>query len=240
MIGNIRKVFVATAIAALMIFQIGKSAATTSPAPAIADADLIAEGRILDTYVDNLVAFDKKGADLGKKSSLTRAEFVAYEQVGEDLKRRVAEVRNAVLRAIDKLKAAGQWDNLDQIVLARISDSKFQAFVRQESLKKTIEDLAEGRNINVNEIVSPVDKLRSRVQAQTPDSIFAPRNSTLASRAVRVAYTTPPAMFTKPVRCAIAHVRVGLTRPFNGGAPSNRANNAFLCYCMDFDCGAAT
>jgi hypothetical protein len=242
MIENFRKVLVVTAIAALMIFQIGKSAATTSlpTAPAVADADLSAEGQILDTYVDNLVAFDKKGADLGKKSSLTRAEFVAYERVGEDLKRRLAEVQSALRRAIDKLKAAGQWNNFDQIVLARVSAPRFEALVRQESLKKTLEDLAEGRSINVNEILAPADVLRNKVQGRVQDSIFERGNSTLASRATRVAYATAPTMFTHPVRCAIAQIRVGLTRPFNTknspkGAPSVNANNAFLCYCMD-DC----
>jgi hypothetical protein len=47
------------AIAALMIQQVGKSAATTAlpSAPALGDADLRAEGRILDTYVDDLVVY---------------------------------------------------------------------------------------------------------------------------------------------------------------------------------------
>src|SRR6185503_7193948 len=64
MIGNIRKAIVAIAIAAAMIVPVvNRSSAATSPVPIPApfDADLSAEGRLLDTYVAELVQFDKKG-----------------------------------------------------------------------------------------------------------------------------------------------------------------------------------
>jgi hypothetical protein len=237
MIGNIRKSIVAIAIAALIIVQfVGKSAATASPAsaPAFVDADLSAESRSLDTYVDELAQFDKKGKDLAKKPSLTRTEFATYERRAEDLKRRLSGVQNTLIQIITKLKAAGQWDNLDQSVLAKISDSRFQDFVRREGFKKVLEEAASVLSNSANEIVSPVEILRNKVHAQAPD--FEPGNSILASRAVRVAYTT---MFTKPVRCALAYIRVGITRrPLGSGKPSKGANDAFNCYCLDFNCEA--
>ena len=233
MIGKIRKAIVAIPIAALMIVQVvSTSVATTSPAPALADINLSSESLVLATFLEDLRSFDKQGADLGRKVSLTRTEFVAYERQGDDLKRRVSGVQNSLRQIIDKLKAAGQWDNLDQILLAKISEPGFQSFVRSEGLKKTLEDAASGRNINVNEIASPVDALRNKVQGQAPDSVFERGNSSLASRAVRVAYTPAPPMFAASLRCRFARVREAVSGATSGnGKASQGAFDAVDCFC---------
>ncbi len=231
---NYRTLMVICAVVTMMLTQIATtSVATTSPAPAFADADLSGESRTLDTFVVELGVFDKKGADLAKRASLTRAEFVTYERQGEDLKRRVSGVQNALRQVIDKLKAAGQWDNLDQTLLAKINDSVFQNFVRSEGFKKTLEEVAAGRNINVNEIANPVNALRNKVQGQAPGSVFNPTDSTLALRAVRVAYTPAPAMVAASVRCRLSYLRVGISGAVKvSGQPTDRSVNALQCYCL--------
>jgi hypothetical protein len=233
MLGDIRKAFVSIAIAAFMIVPfVSKSAATISTEPTFVGVDLRAENRILAAYLEDLRSFDKQGADLGKRPSVSRTEFAAYERQGDELKRRVSDLQNTLRQVIDKFKAAGQWDNLEQTLLAKIKDSEFQNFVRTEGFKKTLDEAASGRNINVNEIASPVEVLRNKVQGRASDPTFERGNSALASRAVRVAYTPAPAMFASNVRCRLARLRFGISGAVsNDGKASAGANVARNCFC---------
>jgi hypothetical protein len=228
---NYRKLTTLGAIVIMMLAQIvTTSVATTSPAPApaFADADINAESKTLDAFVIDLARFDKKSAELGKKATIAHLEYELHERTANDLKRRLSEVQNALREAIRKLKAAGNWDNLDQIVLAKISDARFQAFVRSEGFKKTLEELATGLSNNANEIARPLEALRNKVQGQMQDPIYERGNT---ARVVRVAYTPVPAVAAFNTRCRLAYLRVGFTGAFNKGNPSDRAQNAFDCYC---------
>jgi hypothetical protein len=232
---NYRKLTVISAVVTMMLAQIvTTSVATTSPvpSPAYADADISAESRTLDAFVIDLGTFDKKGAELAKKASLTRAELDSHERTANDLKRRVSGIQSALVEAIRKLKAAGQWENIDQIVLAKISDSRFQDLVRREGFKKTLEEAASGLSNHANEIVGSLDVLRNKVKAQAQDPIFEPANSTVASRVIRVAYTTAPAMFAFNIKCRLAYLRVGFSGAVkSNGQPTDRSVNAMQCYC---------
>ena len=216
------------------------SSPSASPSGAFTEVDLSSESRTLDSFVTDLAKFDRKGVELGKKASLTRAEFAAHEQSANDLKLRVTGIQNALRDAIRKLKAAGQWDNLDQTVLANISDSRFQAFVRSEGFKKTVEETASGLSNDANQISAPLDVLRNKVQGL----VLQPITPSLASRAVRAAYTPPPAMLTFNLRCRLAGVRLGFTGLFHGSTSSrNLINGAifnFNCQCFGTDCNAAS
>ena len=233
---NYRKMTVLCAVVTIMLAQIvTTSVATTSsaPAPSFVDADLSSESQTLDDFVNDLGEFDKKSVELGRKVSLTRAEFDSHERTANDLKRRLSGIQSALGAAIRKLKAAGQWDNLDQIVLTKVSDSKFQDLVRRESFKRSLETASTGLSNNPNEVVRPIDALRNKVQGQAPDSVFERGNSSLASRAVRVAYTPAPPMFAAGLRCSLAWIRHGFSAAFDkNGRPSPKAANAQDCYCL--------
>src|SRR5690242_18435306 len=58
--------------------------------------DLSSELRTLDTFVADLGKLDKKRVELGKKDSLTRAEFNALQNSSDELKRRLATINGAL------------------------------------------------------------------------------------------------------------------------------------------------
>jgi FtsZ-binding cell division protein ZapB len=106
---NRRKAVVLLALAAtiaLMSLQLARSARTV--VGVVADADLSAEARVIDSFVNDLGKFDKKNSELSKKATLTRTQFDAHQREAESLKGRVSGVQNALREAIRKLKAAGQ------------------------------------------------------------------------------------------------------------------------------------
>lgn len=241
---NYRKMTALCAVLATLLIQVATaSIATTSPSPAaFTEVDLSSEGRALDAFVNDLITYDKRSAELGRKLSLTRAEFDSHLRTADDLKRRVSSVQNALREAIRKLKAAGQWDNLDQTVLARVSDARFQDFVRREGFKRILEEAASGLSNDATQISSPLDALRNKVTAQSQESIYDTHNSALASRRVRVAYTAEPVMFGLRLRCRLASIRVGLSGAFRGpvgGQASPAAAAAYNCYCFGAGCDGA-
>ena len=233
---NYRKLTAICAVVTTMLIQVvSASVATTSPAPSVAfaEADLSSESQTLDSFATDLGKFDKKGGELAKKISLTRAEFAAHEQSANDLKRRVSGIQNALRDAIRKLKAAGQWDNLDQTVLAKISDSRFQTFVRTEGFKKTLEEAASRLSDDANQISNPLDALRNKVLG----AVFEPGTQSLASRAVRVSYT-PPAMLALNFRCRLASLRYGFRFVLERQDVSDAVAN-FNCQCFGLGCSGS-
>ena len=231
-----RKLLVICAVIVILLSQNAKTSVAISSSPltaAFADVDLNSESRTLDAFVNDLANLDKKSAELAKKTSLTRAEFDSHLRTADDLKLRLSPVQNALRQIITKLKAAGQWDNLDQIVLAKISDSKFQDLVRRDGFRKTLEEAASGISNDASQITSPLDVLRNKVSAQVQDSISEPGKSVLASRILRVSYNPAPAMLAHSLRCNVAWFRSGITAAFSGSGstPTQRAGNAVHCYC---------
>jgi hypothetical protein len=230
------------AVGIMMFGQIiPTSVATNSsgPAPAPGDADLSAENRTLEGFLTDLDKFDKRNAELSQKESLTREELNLHERTGTDLKRRVGEIQDALRDVIRKLKAAGQWDNLDQIVLAKVSDGRVQDFIRREGFKKLLEDTALGASTSSDEIVRPLEKLRNRVKAQTQKS-FEPANSTTFARVVHVTFSPGPVMTNTGLRCRFALLREGLSAGFskNGGS-SKASQDAAMCHCFGLGVGCS-
>jgi hypothetical protein len=230
---NQHKAMVILSLAAIVFLPSLHLTTSARPLPGtVADANLSAESRALDSFLADLAKLDKKSVELSKKSSLTRTEFDAHQRTADDLKRRLSAVQNALRDAITKLKAAGQWEQLDQIVLAKISNSKFQEFVRRDGFKRTLEVAASTLSNDANEIDSPLGILRNKVQAQVQDSIYTPGRGGLALRAVPVANTPPPALFKSKARCSLAYLRAGISGAFNPTrGPSERANLGILCFC---------
>jgi uncharacterized protein YukE len=235
-----RRAIVTITIAAVVLFQSFNLAinveATPRPTP---EADVSAEGRILDSFADALAALEKKQIELGKKATLTRAEFDAHQRNANDLRNRVSAVQNALQEIIRKLKAAGQWDNLDSLVLAKISDSRFQDFARREGFKRILEAAATGLSTDANEITNPLDSLRNKIRAQAQDLRFAPDQSPMALRAIPVAYAPANTAFAVSFKCRVAAVRLGVSG-FVHGSPTREATLGWNCSCFGENCDLAT
>lgn len=204
------------------------------PAPSVAAAagnsiDLNSEIRTLDTFVTDLGRLDKKRVELGKKESLTRAEFAVLQNSTDDLKRRLSTVNNTIQGIIRKLKAAGQWDNLDTTVQAKLEDAKFQGLFRRLGFKQILDNATASLAGDADEISQPLEPLRNRVKAQAQDGVS---HSALALRAVRVAYE--PALSTTSFRCRVSLLRFGLSKAFGtSGNPSQGSKDATNCFCFD-------
>jgi hypothetical protein len=225
-----RALAVLTLAALVVLHGLHLASSARALSGAAVDADLRTESRTLESYLDDLAKLDKKGLELSKKATLTRVEFEAHQRTADDLKRRLSAVQNALRDAITKLKAAGQWENLDQLVLAKITNAKFQELARRDSFKKTLETAAASLSNNASEIDSPLSVLRDKVRAQNFDA--ESEISTLASRAVRVASPPAPAAFASRLRCSLAYLRAGISGAFNPTTgPSTKANLGILCFC---------
>ena len=204
------------------------STAKTQPL-ALPDADLKNEERIIDKYIDDLAAYDKECAKLSKRATLEHIHINPLQVKSDDLKSRLSEVQDAIREVVRKLKAAKEWDGLNDRVPARITDAKQRSFFQQSSFTQLLEDAAATLASQKNEIGIPVDNLRKRLTSRT---LSPYGDGTVAI--VPAAYHPPtPTMFAKSVRCALAAIRVGITRG-RDGKPSERANNAYNCYCLDF------
>lgn len=233
-----RMLAVACAVAALMFSQIvPKSVATnrTVPAATMGDADISAEIRTLDSFLTELSRFDRKNNELRQKDNLTGQDLAAQERTANSLKLRITEIQNALRDTIRKLKASGQWDNLDQIVLGKLSDRRAQDFVRQEGFKSLLETTASGASSDAAEIDKPLGSLRSRVRAQLQNQ-YGPENAALF---VKASFSAP-LMSTKSLRCRLSLLREGLSSGFsNTGSASKEARDAVDCHCFDLGPGCA-
>jgi len=234
-----RTLAVIFAVGAMMFSQIMPTSAVTSsaaPAHVVGDADVSAESRTLDAFVTELDNFDKKTTELKRKASVSSEELELHARNGNDLKRRVAGVQNALRDAIRKLKATGQWDRLDEIVLANTSDARIQELLRRESFRRILEETA--NSIDSSEIDRPLDALRNRVSAQ--NSFESGNSTSVVLRMVRVSYSSGPVMATVSLRCRFALLRNGFSQGFsNNGSGSKKSNDAVLCQCYQLGVGCA-
>jgi hypothetical protein len=231
-----RKLAVLGAVLTITLTQsLGISRVTSQPNGGVAsDPDLIAEAKILTTYVTDLKSFDRKCALLGKKDGITSDEFAGAQRNGDDLKRRLPDVQNALRETIRKLKAAGVWDDLDAIVLARVKDPKFQAIARQQSFKATLESSASNLGNAGTEIVSPLDVLRKKIAARAQDPGLDQNSSESAFRFVRASFSPAPLRF-EGLKCRISWLRTGINNAFRTGEAretnADQLNTAIGCYC---------
>ena len=219
-------------LAIVMIQSVGTSIASGPPslASALTDADLNSEERALDAFLIDIGKLDKRRTELGKKSSLTRAEFDSLESTSDGLKRRVAGIQNTLRQVVAKLKASGQWDTIDQTVAARVNDQVFQDFVSRVGFKKALEDAASRLNSNADEIGAPLDILRNRVKAQVNDSGLELDNASLAGRAVRVGFKPARVVADQNLRCRLVSIHYGI-HGFIHGNSTTKLNLQTNCYC---------
>ena len=231
----------AVLLALAVIFRVSAfrtSNAASSPVASVAiSADLAGEERVIAKFADDLAAYDKECAELSKRATLEHIHINPLQVKSDDLKNRLPGVQDAIREVVRKLKAADEWDNLD----TRIASAKdwggaarSREFFQQSSFKQFLEDASVNLVSQKNEIGIPLDNLRKRLSRRT----LSPYESSVAI--VPAVYHPPtPTMFALNLRCKLATLRVGITRG-RDGRPSDRANSAYNCQCLDFDCGGAT
>src|SRR5713101_2871641 len=87
------------AVLAITLIQgLSSSGATSlrSEKAASADVDISNEARTLDTFLSDLILFDKTASQLNKRDTLTKDEFKSAERTANNLKSRVSGVQNAL------------------------------------------------------------------------------------------------------------------------------------------------
>ncbi len=217
------------AVAAMILLQ------SVQPAARAAALDLGSEIRLLDSYVDELAAFDNRCATLERKGSLSRTELDPVQAKAEDLRRRVSAVESAIRSAITKLKAAGEWDKLDATILARVTDAKFQQFTRTEGFRRILEGAGTGLSPDADQINNRLNLIRTRIGARLQDPILRPGELGFSARATRVSYSAGPSMTGVTFRCRLAAIRMGLSYAFSSDPTTmqpNRPTAAYNCFCF--------
>jgi len=201
-----------------------------SPNPS-GEVNLSSEARTIDSFDDDLTAYNKKGFELSKKALLTSDEFGVLDRNGNDLKQRVSQVRAAVESIIGKLKAANRWNNLDEETLAKLTDTEDRAFIQKKGgLRRIFENAVTELNSQAaDEIVTPLGHLRPKVGSRSSNG-----SNELAWRMVAATYETrlanPSTSTGRSARCIGATIRFS-TRLIVTGNGSATLNSNMHCYC---------
>ena len=196
-----RSVTVVCALVVMVVIQsisLGKSARSLTGTN---DADLTPEKRTLKSFADDLSALEKKCIELGKKATITRLEFNTARTSTDGLRGRVSLIQQAVRSVVDKLKAAGQWENFDATTLARVTDARQQSAIRDAGgPRRILEDAASQLSGLSQEVDALLQPLSSRITADAGRSFSEEKLRGLGSRVVRVAFA-PSAPMRGGLRC---------------------------------------
>jgi hypothetical protein len=230
----------ALAVAALLALQslwVGAGATTASPVVPIAAPDLRndlgSELRILESFCDDLAAYNKQCGQLRRRQSIRQVDLDPLQPKSADLRGRVSGVQNAFREIIRKLKAANAWDDLDTKLSAHNNDPKFRTLFQGGSFKQELEEVAAGLSSQANEINTPLENLRRRLTAQT-------FSSDRIAAVVRVAYSSPtPVAFGPGLACRVQRARLKLIK-FLGGTPTNETWDQISCNCNGMSAGVGT
>lgn len=200
-----------------------RTSAVSQPSLPVLTADLSSETRILAKYRDDLVAYNTQTQELGKRGRLVSSDLNDVQNRSEDLKRRLSEVQNAVREIVRKLKAANEFDDVDQTILARITDARDKSYFQQNSYKKLLEDASNNLTSFGNDITTPVDNLRRKLASGTA--------SPATDSSVR-AHHAPVPFFRNGLQCMLSNIQVGIVWRM-GGAEDKAHQNTRICACYD-------
>jgi hypothetical protein len=188
--------------------------------------DLAPEERILGKYLDDLVSYEHECRLLGLRPRLVSADLNGVDRRAAELKDRLAEVQGAFREAVRKLKAANEWENLNTIIAARITDPNERKQFEELNFKQLLDDGSNNLGSRSNEVLAPLDNLRRRVVSRN----FSP-DGDRAFAIVPAAYH-PPAqpMLLVSAKCLIAGARLSIV-----GAMGNKSNphsvDLYSCAC---------
>ena len=196
-----RRITALCALVAMVVIQsisLGKSGRSST---ALTDADLTPEKRTLKSFADDLSNVETKCTELGRKTTITQLEFNTARTRADGLRGRVSLIQQAVRSIIDKLKAAGQWEDFDSTVLARVRDARQQSAIRDAGgPRRILEDAAAQLGGLSQEVDALLQPLTSRIASDAGGSFSDEGVQDLRSRLVRVAFA-PPAPMRQGLRC---------------------------------------
>ena len=223
------------AIALAQGVSVSSATNSLSPIAAFDEPNLSSEARTIDAFNDDLSNYNKRGVELSKKSTVLNEEFNALERTGNDLKRRVSQLKDATQSIISKLKAAGRWDGLNEELLAKL-DAKDRAFVQKHGgLRRILEDAVNQLDSQAaDEIVAPLNNLRPKVAAQNKEFQF---NEPQAEswRMVAANYSAPVAVSPadrRSARCVGATLRWATSIIARGpGTHTSSLSSNMHCQC---------
>lgn len=234
------KAFVAVAALAIaLVPYLRPSIAESQPIPAITsvpETDLRNEDRVIGKYFDDLVQYQQECFDAKKRTALRNADIDPLQRKSEDLKSRLSEVQNAIGEVVRKLKASGEWDDLDNSLLARTVDPRQRSLVQESSFKADLEDAAASLSSQKNEISLPLDNLRKRVARETGTPY-----SDVAVKFVAAAYGPPASMSSLSLGCRLGQIKLKLIIKLNGNIAHSPATcDAISCACKPNGGGLCT
>ena len=173
--------------------------------PNIDDLNLTSERQVLESFINDFVAYNKECAQLSKKPNLVRTEVEGLERKSEALKQRLSLLQNASRSIVSKLKAAGKWDNLNETILANTSDGRQKSFLQGINFKAEIEEAANTIGTRGKEIDVPIEKLRRRVASRS----MSENENVLMLRA---GYVGAVPMATTSLGCSAGKLMIGAFR----------------------------
>lgn len=182
---------------------------TASNQLSFADANLASEYQVIVSYSNDLAAHDKLVADTGKSARLVSADFDPLQRRSDDLTRRLADVQNAAGEIVRKLKAANEWNDLDEKIAANITDARQRAFFQENSFRQVLQESATGLVSRKDEIGLPLENLRKRLTSRYANGADV--------RIVRATYEPPTPVTFVSIRCSIETMRQNVEQRSQGG-----------------------
>jgi hypothetical protein len=216
------KMTAVVAVFAMTLVPFLRTSAGTRVSATVPGADLGNEQRIIGRYITDLAAYNKQTQELGKRTRLVSSDLDDVQNRSEDLKRRLSEVQNAVREVVRKLKAANEFDDLDNTVLARITDARDKSHFQQNSFKKLLEDSSSGLTSYGSDISTPLDHLRRKIASRT----FSPDGEAVM---VRAHHAAAP-FFRNGLQCMLSNIQVGIVWRM-GGTEDKLHQNTRICAC---------
>jgi hypothetical protein len=149
---------------------------SSSPNGQTANVDLSSETRIFDSYSDPFGGYLRSIDDLKKKPSISKAQIAEVAATAENLKQRAAEFERNVESLIVKLKAAGLWPRLSDIVKEKLKDSRALGIInRNGGPNQWLEHAASVYTANAREFFDQtIAEIRSKHQARSDSPSIRP------------------------------------------------------------------
>jgi len=213
--------------------------AKTDPPPqrtAVPNINLDGELRVLDGFTDDWLKLHKQQIVLSKKASISNNEFSTFKSSSEGLKNRCSQFQTAIRDVSKKLKESGQWNSLDDDLLARTSNEKFKSAVRENGGAKRILEDASSQFCSQaeREITEPIDRLRPKLSAQVQDLFLDQRTQT-----PKISHHAPVPVFKYALRCTGSIIRILGRMVVGKDQFEGQAYKNWECFCLE-ECGTAS
>ncbi|HXG93697.1 MAG TPA: hypothetical protein VNN73_15235 [Blastocatellia bacterium] len=166
---NYRKAIAAVAAFAILVAQglnLFKASAASAP-----DVNLSNEERNIKSFLTDLAKLDVSIEQIKLRGRITAQEKSRVATDSESVKRRVADFQSSVRSAIEKLKAAGIFQNLDAIVNAKVKSAKLRDFIAQNGGARRLLETALSR---INELKGDIDLAVKALDGQASFELVNP------------------------------------------------------------------